>query len=248
MKNSLKERWEAGETTLNAWLNIPSSWSAEIIANCGFDSVTIDLQHGLHTTETAMQMTQAIENQGAMPFARLPWNDEIWTQRMLDAGIVGVICPMINTKAECEKFVDSCLYPPLGCRSYGPTRPRLSLGPDYVTFANDYILSFAMIETAEALENIDAILSVPHLTGIFVGPSDLSFSINGEFGLPLDTSVFESILSKTKEVGKFAGIWCGSAEFAQSMKALGYNFITLRHDSSLLTSAAQEIINQVKSG
>ena len=248
MKNQLKERWESGETTLNAWLNIPSSWSAEIIANCGFDSVTIDLQHGLHTTETAMHMTQAIENRGAVPFARLPWIDDIWTQRMLDNGMVGLICPMVNTKEDCEKFVQSCLYQPLGIRSYGPTRPRLTISPDYVNFANDYILSFAMIETAEALENIDSILEVEHLTGLFVGPSDLSFSIHGEFGHALDTSVFEKILTKTKEAGKFAGIWCGSAEFAQSMKALGYNFITLRNDSSLLTSAAQEIIKKVNSG
>ena len=128
MQNKLQHIWAAGRSATNAWLTIPSPWTTELMAAAGFDSVTIDLQHGLIGYETAVAMLQAMSGSDAVPLARLEWNDPATIMRMLDAGALGLICPLINTAAECAAFVGACRYPPAGYRSYGPIRGRFALG------------------------------------------------------------------------------------------------------------------------
>ena len=126
----------------------------------GWDSLTIDLQHGLIDYQVAVGMLQAISGGPTTPLVRIPWLDPAIIMKLLDAGAYGVICPMINSAEETERFVAACRYPPAGIRSFGPLRARLYAGSDYFKEANRTILAIAMIETHSALEHLDEILSV----------------------------------------------------------------------------------------
>ena len=129
-KNKLKQLWEEGKTAINAWLTIPSAWTAETMAHTGFDAITIDMQHGLADYQTTLSMLHAISTTDAVPLARVPWNEPATIMRPLDAGVYGLVCPMVNSREEAEAFVGACRYPPLGFRSYGPIRANVYAGED----------------------------------------------------------------------------------------------------------------------
>jgi len=249
--NRLREIWHDGGTAINGWLHIPSTWSAEIMAHAGWDSVTVDLQHGLSGYQAAVTMLQAISTTETVPLARSTWNDPAQIMRLLDAGAYGIICPMINNRAEAEAFVGACRYPPLGYRSLGPTRARVYAGDDYAQNANDTIITLAMVETQPALDNLEEILATPGLDGVFVGPGDLRLSLTGEFEKdysdPILLEALERICTVTQENDKVAGIWVPDAVTGQKMSQLGYQFITISTDTQLLSATAQGIVTQFKS-
>ena len=174
--NRVRELWQAGKPVINSWCGIPSSFSAEVMAHPGWDLLVVDMQHGMIDYQIMVTMLQGISTTKTVPLVRVPWNDPAHIQKALDAGAYGIICPMINTRAEAEKLVDSMRYAPLGHRSSGPIRASLYGGADYHAKANDIVVAFGMIETAEAIENLDQILSVKGLDAVYVGPSDLSIS------------------------------------------------------------------------
>ena len=176
-KNKLKQFIKEEKPIINGWLQIPSSFSAEVMAHQGWDSLTIDMQHGLVDYTNALPMLQTISTTDVTPLARVNWNEPGQIMKILDAGCYGIICPMVSNKEEAERFVQACLYPPKGYRSFGPIRGLLYGGPDYGKYANDEILKFAMIETKESLENLDSIMSTPGLNGIYIGPADLSLAL-----------------------------------------------------------------------
>ena len=244
-KNKLKEILAQSGTVTTGWLHIPNTWSAELMANAGWDAVTVDMQHGLHNMETAMQMMQAISTTDTVPLARCNWNEPGPIMRLLDSGAYGIICPMINTKVECEKFVGACLYPPMGYRSFGPTRQRIYAGLDYGNHANEETLVLAMIETKEAVENIDAICSVKGLDGIFVGSGDLKLSLTGKAGHGTTSTLFDEaidkILASCQKHQIIPGIWCSSVEMAKVQQAKGYRFIALKSDSMMLNEYARKL-------
>ena len=173
-KNKLKEIIKNGKAVINGWLQIPNSFSAEVMAKQGWDSLTIDMQHGVVDYPNALQMLQAISTTDTVPMARVNWNEPGQIMKILDAGSYGVICPMVSNKDQAEKFVQACMYPPAGYRSFGPIRGMLYGGSDYGDYANDELLKIAMIETIEALDNLDAIMTTPGVDGIYIGPADLS--------------------------------------------------------------------------
>ena len=177
-KNKLKEIIKNGKAVINGWLQIPNSFSAEVMAKQGWDSLTIDMQHGVVDYPNALQMLQAISTTDTVPMARVNWNEPGQIMKILDAGSYGVICPMVSNKDQAEKFVQACMYPPTGYRSFGPIRGMLYGGSDYGDYANDELLKIAMIETKEALDNLDAIMTTPGVDGIYIGPADLSLAIN----------------------------------------------------------------------
>lgn len=251
-QNLLRQRWANGGTVINGWLHIPNMWSAELMAHAGWDSLTVDLQHGLHSIETAIQMMQAIATTPTVPLARVNWLEPGDIMRLLDAGAFGVICPMINTRAECEAFVGACRYPPQGYRSLGPTRARVVLGADYAQHANAEILTIAMVETKEAMQNLEAIASVDGLDMIFVGTGDLLLSLSGRVGMDTDDPQVDAALDRVAEVcarhNLIAGLFAGSAEYAAKMVRRGYRFVTVKTDSVLLSEAAQQAVNQTRRG
>lgn len=249
-KNRLKQIWREGGTVLNGWLHIPSMWSAEVMAHAGWDSITVDLQHGMQGIETAIQMLQAISTTETVPLARVTWNEPGSIMRLLDAGAYGIICPMIDDRAACEAFVGACRYPPLGYRSLGPTRARLYGGADYAEHANDEILVVAMIETQQALDNLDEIASVPGLDGLFVGAGDLRLSLLGSVGMDTEDAIMDAALDAVVTVCQrhqlIAGIYTGSPLYARKMLARGYRFVTVMTDTLLLSDYAQAVVRQTR--
>lgn len=251
-ENTVRTKLKNGGAIVNGWLGIPSSVSAEGMAHAGFDSLTIDMQHGPVHYDAALPMLQAISTTGTIPMARVPWNEPGIIMKMLDAGAYGIICPMINTAEECEAFVRACRYPPYGNRSYGPTRVSLYAGADYGKHANDTVLTFAMVETAQALENLEAILSVDGLDAIYVGPADLSQSLGGPPGADFEDGpvpgALDTIIEAAKRHGIYAGLHNASAAYAAKMIGKGFQFVTIQSDLGFLIAKAKEVVNGVKEG
>jgi 4-hydroxy-2-oxoheptanedioate aldolase len=248
-ENTLRSIWARGDAVVNGWLAIPSAFSAEVMAHQGFDSLTVDMQHGVVDYQVAVTMLQAISTTKVIPLARVPWNDPARLMKILDAGVYGVICPMISTPAQAEALVQACKYPPRGYRSWGPVRASLYAGTDYGDHANDDLIVMPMIETAEALENLDDILGVPGVDAIYVGPSDLSLALGCKPRLDqTDPPVVEAqqrIVEACKRHGVVAGIHTNSAAYALKMIGEGYRFVTLASDSRFLAAKAAEEVGAV---
>ena len=245
MKNLVRDVWDRGETAVNAWLNLPHPFPAEIMATQDFTSLTIDAQHGPNDYSNLLPMFQAMRASGKTLMARVPWRDPTWIMKFLDAGAMGIICPMVNTRAEAEEFVSYLRYPPLGQRSWGPTRALFAY-PDYnKDGANAAVLAFAMIETAEAFDNVDAIAATPHLDALYVGPSDLSLGMtNGALPPKLDREepemidAIKRILEAAHDNGKRAALHCGTPEYAARAVDWGYDMVTVATDSAILAQGA----------
>jgi len=251
-ENKLRTLWKNGGVAVNGWLGIPSSASAEGMARCGWDSLVVDLQHGLVDYTDAVPMLQAISQTETTPMARVPWNMPDIIMKLLDAGAYGIVCPMINTPAECEEFIQNCRYAPRGRRSFGPIRAAQYAGPDYWKFANETILTIAMIETQQALDNLDAILQVNSLDAVYVGPSDLGLSLGHQpMADPTAPKVMDAIkfiIDTAKKHKIPAGIHCGQPAWAREMIGLGYQLVTLANDNTLLQAAARNAIAATREG
>jgi 4-hydroxy-2-oxoheptanedioate aldolase len=246
--NKLKARLKSGKACLNGWLAIPSGFSAEVMAQCGFDSVTVDMQHGVQDYQSMVQCFQAMDKYPITPLVRIPWNEPGIIGKVLDGGAWGIICPMVNTAAEAKALVSAALYPPKGKRSSGPIRASAyGEASPYQTFANDEVLVIPMIETREALDNIDEILAVPGISGIYIGPSDLGFSLGLKPVLdreePDVLAIYEELLKSTAKRGLFAGIHNSTGAYAARMIAMGFKFVTLANDSGLMARAARAEID-----
>ncbi len=249
-KNRLRELWGEGKKTVNGWLALPSAFGAELMAHQGWDSLTIDMQHGIVDYRTAVGMLQAVSTTGVVPMVRVPWREPGIVMKMLDAGAYGIVCPMIDNREEAAELVSFGRYPPLGRRSFGPIRAQLYGGADYPRHADGEILLIAMIETKEALANLDDILAVEGLDGVYVGPADLSLSLGCTPGFdPTEAPVLDAIaeiLGKAKARGRFAGIHCGSTGFARRMWEKGFDFVTLLSDARLMAAKAGEVVSAMR--
>jgi len=249
-ENTVRSIWARGGVVLNGWLSIPSSFSAEVMAHQGFDSLVIDMQHGVIDYQAAVTMLQAISTTPVIPLARVPWNDPAHLMKIHDAGVYGVICPMVNTREQAEALVRSCKYPPHGVRSFGPVRATMYAGADYVAHANDELVVIPMIETAEALENLDDILTTPGVDAVYVGPADLSLSLGYEPGVdrtePAVVKAQKTIAAACKRHGVVAGIHTGTPDYALKMIDDGYRFVTVATDFRLLASGAASAVGAVR--
>src|ERR1700744_3066234 len=243
-ENPLKGLLAEGRAPINAWCSRPGAFSAELMANMGWDAVTIDAQHGLIGYSEMLAMLQAISTTPAVPLVRVSWNAPGEIMRALDAGAYGVICPMINDPAEGAAFVGACRYPPEGYRSSGPTRAVVYGGADYHACANGEMLTFAMIETAAGLANVEAIVATPGLGGVYIGPSDLSLAIGGPPGQDSDApalmAAFDKILAACKTAGLKVGVHCASIAYGQKMIDRGFDLITGGIDVRYMSAGRRE--------
>jgi 4-hydroxy-2-oxoheptanedioate aldolase len=251
MSNKLRARLAAGKAAVNGWLAIPSGFSAEVMAQCGWDSVTVDLQHGVQDYQSMVQCFQAMDRHPITPLVRVPWNEPGIIGKCLDGGAWGIICPMVNSAAEAKALADACLYPPLGKRSNGPIRAAMyGEASSYQTIANSEILVITMIETQQGIDNIDEILSVPGISGIYIGPSDMGLSLGMVPSLdreePIILDIYKRLLASCKKHGKFAGLHNGSAAYAARMIQMGFQFTTIANDSGLMARAAREAVTATR--
>ena len=248
-ENNVKAAWREGRVTYGAWLGVPSSFSAEVVAHQGFDYVTVDMQHGLIDYQVAVTMLQAISTTDVTPFVRVPWNEPGIIGKMLDAGAYGIIIPMVNSVAEAQAAVGACRYQPEGYRSFGPVRASYYGGADYATRANSEIACIPMIETARAIAQLDDILAVPGIDAVYVGPADLSLTL----GLPprmdnTDASFEEArmtIVNACKRHGITAGIHA-NAQIASRHSEAGYRMITISSYTGALAAGTAADLRSVR--
>jgi 4-hydroxy-2-oxoheptanedioate aldolase len=251
---SLARRLAAGETVYTGWCGLPSPIVAETIAREGFSTVTIDQQHGLWDTAATVAGIAAIRAGGAAPVVRIPLGAFAVASRALDFGAEGVIAPMINNVVDAEAFVAAAKYPPLGERSWGPARAMVVAGIGdmklYLREANAATVTLAMIETREAMANLDAIAAAPGIDVLFVGPSDLSIGLTD--GADLDPhsgtveAALDKIVSAATKAGKIAGLYCANAERAVACAKRGIRFLAVGSDLAFLRAGTAAQLKTLK--
>jgi 4-hydroxy-2-oxoheptanedioate aldolase len=248
--NTALEKIRGGTAAINGWLGLPDTIAAEAMANAGFDSLTIDMQHGMIDFDAALRMLTAISTTPTTPIVRVPWLDEGAVMKMLDAGAWGVICPMVNTAEQARRFVAATQYAPRGNRSVGPLRAAMYAGAGYMEQANDQVLSLAMIETREALHNLDAICEVEGLGGVYIGPADLSASLTGR--VVRDTmegevgAAIRRVLERARAHGIIAASHASSTAFARQMREMGFQLVTCANDFQILTAGAAQAVREMR--
>ena len=218
------------------WCSSGSPLLGEAMAVAGFDALTVDLQHGVQDFSDALRVLQAIDGRGVPALCRVPWNEPGILMKTLDAGFQGIICPMIDDRVQAEQLARCCHYPPLGMRSFGPHRAMISMGDDYMDQAREGLVILPMVETEAGLRNIDEILAVPGISGVYVGPNDLALALGypaQAIPRPEVQSHIDHILARTEAAGKICGIACGSAQMVANMLAAGFHIATLQNDLRL---------------
>jgi 4-hydroxy-2-oxoheptanedioate aldolase len=252
---SLARRLRAGEPVHTGWCNLASTLSAEALAREGFTAVTIDMQHGLWDDAGAQAAVAAIRQGGAAPIVRVPLESFGTVSRMLDWGAEAIIMPMINTADDARRFVAAAKYAPAGERSWAPHRAMMLAGVtdqmSYLREANDNILTLAMIETPQAIKNVDAIAAVPGIDMLFIGPYDLSVALSK--GTALDPhskeveAAIDTIAAAAKKAGKLTGLYCANAERAKSVLSRGIAFTAVGNDLGFVRASAAAQLKVLKS-
>lgn len=237
----LKVQFAENKPLLNILLSSGDPFLAEIAGRLGFPSVMIDLQHGLQHTDKLFPVLQALPDE-VIGLVRIPWNDPAAAMKALDAGADGVICPMVNNATEVRSFVEACQYPPNGIRSFGPIRRQfLDNSPDYFAHARENLLTAVMIETVQALEDIDAIAATKGLDMLFVGPFDLSVSLQrperANFKDPVLLDALQKILGAAKKHGKYTAVYTVQEADAKLAVELGFNMVSFSSDIGLYVQA-----------
>lgn len=250
IENKLRRIWAEGKPVLHGWLSVGSPFTAEIMAAQGYDAISVDWQHGALDYSDLLPMFQAMRASGAVIGARVPWLDPAAIMKALDAGAMQIICPMISTPEQAREFVRYMRYPPQGQRSFGPTRAAFAQGPNIHAEANDQVVGWAMIETKEAVANLDAIAATPGLDGIYVGPADLTFSLfDGRYppGFDREEPEMIEVLKKVARTchrhGIKAALHCGGAEYAARAISWGFDMTTVSGDTRLLAGAAAQSVS-----
>ena len=239
--NRVKSMLAAGQAALGGWLSLPSAAVAETLAQQQFDWLCIDMQHALIDYRDAVDMIRVIAEHDVVPVVRVPSNEAGVIGRMLDAGALGVIIPMVNSPEEAAAAVAACRYAPAGVRSFGPGRARALYGSDYYPEANAQVLCMPMIETKEAVERIDDILDVPGIDVAFVGPVDLSITLGLPARLDNEGSFGEArraVASACERHGIAAGIAGAAPVAAERFLPEGYRFIPVTSDVGALAAGA----------
>jgi 4-hydroxy-2-oxoheptanedioate aldolase len=232
--NHVMAKLAAGETVLGAWMMLREPLVASAAVNLGYDYLCVDMQHGVHDYAEVVAQLQTAVRSPVTPIARTPANEPGIVGRLLDAGALGIIFPMINSKSEAERAVDSCRYAPAGgSRSMGPIGAMTLHGTDYFAQSHTEVSVIPMIETAQAVENLDEILSVPGVDTIYVGPSDLSLTLGLPPGLdnadPKFTEALEAIVAGCERHKVSPGIHC-SPELAAKRREQGFRMLTVGYD------------------
>jgi 4-hydroxy-2-oxoheptanedioate aldolase len=247
-RNPLTAAWGRGETVLGAWCTLPDPFAAEIFGRQGYDYVCIDQQHGMIDDSTAFPMVQAVAASGAAPIVRVRWNEPPAIMSALDAGALGVVIPMIETREDALSAVSACRYPPAGQRSYGPIRARDVMGSTDPDVLSD-VACIIMIETQRALAELDEIVSTPGIDAVYIGPSDLALALGEKPGstAPIVDDTVQRIADACRRHGVAIGMHTPAGSVARRYVERGFNFATVFSDAGLIAAAAREQLNIARS-
>ena len=250
-ENKLKTKLKTGKKTIGAWVQLASSFTAEILSSAGFDWLMLDMEHAPGDILTLIGQVQAMKGSDSVPLVRAPWNDFVIIKRILDAGAQGVLIPYVNNGAEAEQAVKACKYPLEGIRGVAGSPRAAGYGQNsgnYLQRANDEIFIMIAIETPEAVSNLDEILQVNGLDGVFIGPMDLSSSMGyaGNSSVPEVQAVIQKIEAKVLAAGKVLATTTGTWEQAQKLFGRGYQMLMLMADGVSLATLATQKVNQFR--
>ncbi len=246
-KHMLREK----KKMLGGWLQTASPFAAEIFAKAGIDILMIDMEHGPNNILSLIDQLRAMGRFSSVPFARAPWNDMVMIKRMLDAGLYGILVPFVNTAEEAEQAVKSCKYPRAGVRGVAPSprAPGWNMNSmNYMEHANDEIVVMVAVETPEAAQNIDEILKVDGLDGIFIGSTDLACSM-GYFckpNTPEVRAVIRPVEEKVLASNKFLATVANGFEAAKQLYDRGYSLVMVMSDGATLGNAAMKNVELFK--
>ena len=248
-ENAVKRLWREDKPALGGWLSIGNTFSAEVMAAQDLDWLCIDMQHGVIGYDAAVPMLQTISATDVTPIVRVPWCEPAMIMKMLDAGAYGIIVPLVNDRAQAEAAAAACRYPPRGIRSHGPTRAAYYAGFDYLAHANDEVLCIPQIETVEAMENLDDILSVPGIDAAYIGPMDLTISMgitpeqDGEAEEYVQAR--KRIVESCRKHGVVPGVHSNPVVAARRIEE-GFRLIRITGDHSAMAHAVREDIRAVR--
>ncbi len=238
--NAVKKLWREGKPAVGAWLSIPDGFAAEVMAHTGVDWLCIDMQHGCIDYSDVVPMLTAISTTAVTPFVRVPWNEPAMIMKVLDAGAYGVIVPMVSNRAEAERAVAACRYPPTGMRSNGPNRALLYGGADYQKNADREMACVVMIETPEGIEKMDEIISTPGLDAAYIGPTDLALALGVpplmDNDDPLHVATVNRMLETCKRHKVVAGMHTASSRFTQRYIDQGFQMVMLVADRAAMSN------------
>ena len=243
-KNHLKQKLDSGQAALGIWAVLGSEVTASVAGPLGFDWILVDAEHGILDVEGAIALIPHAQHETCTRLIRVPGAaDTGLFKRVLDMGFEGVLVPQIRSAREVREVVSACRYPPEGQRGIASQRAHrygLEFG-DYLAQANRETLVLVQIETAEAVENIEEIVAVDGLDGVFVGPADLSaaLGVHGDPEAPVLVESVARILQSAQAAGKPAGIYARSPEDATNRIRSGFQFVNIANDQSLLVRGLQ---------
>jgi 4-hydroxy-2-oxoheptanedioate aldolase len=249
---SLPELLPTGPARFLGWSMIADPMVAGALARAGFDAVLLDQQHGGYDYRSSCAAITEVALAGKSALVRVPVGDFAMVSRMLDAGAAGVVAPMINTVADARTLAAAAKFPPVGQRSWGPDRAMwlsgLRNGADYLSGANDRALTIAMCETESAIADLEAILAVPGIDGILVGPADLSIALSKGAAIdPLGTAVTAAlgeIARKTRAAGKIPCAFAPSPARAREMVGMGYQLVSVEYDALTIINAFARVLRE----
>ncbi|MSP78888.1 MAG: 2,4-dihydroxyhept-2-ene-1,7-dioic acid aldolase [Dehalococcoidia bacterium] len=249
--NKVKAMWKQGKPVAVGWVASADTYVAEVMANAGFDALVLDMQHGMGIgPDRAATWLQAVSTTQTVPMVRVPWNEPVFIQWVLDAGAYGVIVPLVNTRDEATKAGGASRYPPLGYRSMGPNRARLYAGADYAQYANDEIVCLVMVEDLRTVDRIDELAKAPGIDGFYVGPSDLAISMGLAGGAyrqdERHATACQRVADAAKAHGLVAGVHCGGAEEAVQRFKQGFKFCPIGSDVGMIAAGAAAALRTVR--
>ena len=246
MRNELKRKIKSGGQACGIWVTIESPMVTELLSTMGFDYFVFDTEHSPLDIYQSQTLMQAMRPMGTTPIIRVWWNDLVAVKRALDVGAYGVVIPWINNREQAEMAVKACRYQPKGLRGCGPRRAAL-MDPDYFKTADEEILVIAQIETREAVQNIEDILSVDGIDVSYIGPADLSASYGhlGNQSHPEVQEAIDKVFDASKAAGVAAGVHMGAGKTILDRVKKGYNFITVGNDLEFERQGALQVLKQL---
>lgn len=249
--NNVKAMWKQGKPVAVGWVSSADTYVAEVMANAGFDALVLDMQHGMGIgPDRAVAWLQAVSTTQTVPMVRVPWNEPVFIQWVLDAGAYGVIVPLVNTRDEAAKAGGASRYPPVGYRSMGPNRARLYAGADYAQHANEEVACLVMVEDLRTVERIDELAKAPGIDGFYIGPSDLALSMGLAAGAyrrdERHAAACQRVVDAAKAHGLVAGVHCGGPDEAVQRFAQGFKFCPIGSDVGMIAAGAAAALQTVR--
>lgn len=248
--NPVKHRLAQGLPTIGHWISLASPSIVEMLASFGLDWMLLDTEHSPAEGETVENMLRALKGTGVVPLVRVASNDPALIKKALDRGAYGIVVPLVNTLEQAQEAVAAAKYPPEGIRGVAGTRASL-YGlefQDYFAQWNKEVLVVCQVETAQALENVDLMATVPGVDVLFVGPNDLSANLNmfRQFDHPEFRAALQRVLSAAQRNGIATGYLASTAEDALERIDQGFRFVSVASDTRLLAAAASASFGKVK--